>query len=435
MLKVSGSTTVMFVRRCCSKHSAMLQQRHTVPVLTRTRTRSGIFCNNRNIKYEYGRDNTRVISFSSSSSPPSPPSSSKSERSGEKTTAPTRKEPDRSASDTTQNKLYQLLDTSCTGTGQVIFLNSSYAGKILLGSLAVGDPYLAVLAFLGSTTSTLTAQTAQLNTTTTTNGLYSYNGCLVGCATAVFVAPQCSTLIMGLPVTLVGATASTFVTQILSQTMVQPQWTIAFNLVTLTMLLRVQPLLEATTKVDAATTSTAAAEVAGATATSFLDLLLAPLVGLSQIFVVESAWTGMGIVAALASYSPQLAGYAVTGSLTGSVIGYTIYGVAPTDIAAGLWGFNPALTALGVGVFFEPTQQSRLLAIGGAAATAAVFGTMQTVFGMAGSPCLTLPFCLTMSGCYLLGTSRKCASPNMPTVPGLILAQNPHSPEKNSIQQ
>jgi len=278
-----------------------------------------------------------------------------------------------------------------------------------------------------------------LNTATTANGLYSYNGCLVGCATAVFVAPHCSTMMMGLPVTLVGATASTFVTQALSQTMVQPQWTIAFNLVTLTLLLRLQPLLEVTSsattgnaEIDLTTSTTTAAE---ATTTSFSDLLLAPLTGLSQIFVVESVWTGMGIVAALASYSPQLAGYAVTGSLTGSVIGYTVYGGAPTEVAAGLWGFNSALTALGVGVFFVPTPQSRLLAIGGAAATAAVFGAMQTVFGMAGSPCLTLPFCATMSGCYLLGTPLKESAGNVPTVPGLFLAENPHSPEKNAIQE
>jgi urea transporter len=61
------------------------------------------------------------------------------------------------------------------------------------------------------------------------------------------------------------------------------------------------------------------------------------------------------------------------------------------------------------------------LSVGGAAATAVVFGAMQTVFGATGAPCLTLPFCLTASGCYLLAN----------VVPGLQLAANPYSPEKN----
>ena len=65
-----------------------------------------------------------------------------------------------------------------------------------------------------------------------------------------------------------------------------------------------------------------------------------------------------------------------------------------------------------------------LSAGGGTAATAAVFGAMQTAFGAHGAPCcLTLPSCVTMSACYLLQDN----------VPGLTLASSPLSPEKNTI--
>jgi urea transporter len=87
----------------------------------------------------------------------------------------------------------------------------------------------------------------------------------------------------------------------------------------------------------------------------------------------------------------------------------------------GLWGFNSALTSLGVGVFFVHSPQAIALSAGGAAATAAVFGAIDSVFGNFGSPCLTLPFCFTMAGCYLL----------QDTVAGLKIAKAPHSPEKN----
>jgi urea transporter len=72
----------------------------------------------------------------------------------------------------------------------VIFLNSTRSGTILLGSLAVGDPFVACMAAAGSLSSTLASR--QLTTTrqATADGLHSYNGCLVGCAAAVFVAPN-----------------------------------------------------------------------------------------------------------------------------------------------------------------------------------------------------------------------------------------------------
>ena len=227
-----------------------------------------------------------------------------------------------------------------------------------------------------------------------------------------------------------------------------PQWTFAFNFVTLTALLRVQPLLApsssavtSASSLDGASTAAAvlgtaaAADPSATTTTAVGTLLLSPLTGLSQIFVVESALTGAGIVAAIASYSPALAAHAVAGSVTGSLVGGLFLGssAAPSEIAAGLWGFNSALTSMGVGVFFVPTIQSTVLSIAGAAATAAVFGALQPVFGALGSPCLTLPFCLTMSACWALGSSSSTAA-SAQLVPGLVFASNPHSPEKNMVK-
>ena len=89
----------------------------------------------------------------------------------------------------------------------------------------------------------------------------------------------------------------------------------------------------------------------------------------------------------------------------------------------GLWGFNPALTALAISVFFVPAAPSYALATGGAAATAVLFGGAKVAMGGAfGVPALTLPFCAVAAGCHLLSHSN---------IPGLLLAASPHSPEKN----
>jgi urea transporter len=373
------------------------------------------------------------------------------------------------------------VNASFKGMGQVIFLNSTLSGKIILASLCLGgDPLTATLAVLGTVTSTGTAMTCRLNNDTIQAGLCSYNGCLVGCAASVFFfmgasssgcpPPSGSDILNATLFTVTGAAASTMVTASLSKAMPHnmPQWTYAFNLVTLTALLRIQPLqrqppvmaISAEVVVDpvvvnevTATTATAAAAATAAasssTSTSFLSTLAtAPLVGLSQIFVVESAWTGAGILTAIATYSPLLAGHALAGSATGCVLGSTVFdsGAAGADVAAGLWGFNPALTSMGIGVFFVHTREAVVLSLAGAAATACVYAALQPVFADAfGIPCLTLPFCITMSACYLLASPMPPPPPpsSTPTatstgntnalVPGLYLASNPHSPEKNAM--
>ena len=295
--------------------------------------------------------------------------------------------------------------------GQVIFLNSPVSGGVILGGLVLGNPYLAGMAALGTITSTATAHVSGLHIH---DGLWGYNGCLVGCAAAVF-GP--STILACTTSTLVGAIAAPFVGIALKEGMGSiPQWTFAFNFVALTSLLRTRPLLPPTVLegVDESTPTIAVVNHG----TSFL---LAPLNGISQIFVVESALTGGVIVGGIALYSPGLAAHAVMGSTVGMAVGMAI-GADPSEWSIGLWGFNSALTSMGVGVFFVHSAPVMALSAGGAAVTAAVFGAMKTIFGVYGAPCLTVPFCVTMSGCYVLRNN----------VAGLQLARNPHSPEKNT---
>ena len=97
-------------------------------------------------------------------------------------------------------------------------------------SLAVGDPSLAVLGAFGALSSSLAA--TQLTAAgaggglqyKNADGLLSYNGCLVGCASSVFFADSLTTAAF---VTFTGATAATLTTLTLSNSVFtqQPQWT------------------------------------------------------------------------------------------------------------------------------------------------------------------------------------------------------------------
>jgi urea transporter len=329
----------------------------------------------------------------------------------------------------TPTPVQALVDASTKGVGQVIFLNSKSSGQILLASLAIGDPFLAAMATVGTVTSTATAQCLSLSSKDALhNGLYSYNGCLVGCASSVFLASTFTTtsslLFATTALTVTGAVSATMVTAALNKVCPpMPQWTYAFNFVMLTALLRIQPFTASPTP-----SSSDLVDIATIPSISALDVVLSPLAGLSQIFVVESAWTGAGIIAAIASYSPGLATHALLGSTIGCMMGSLVYHAPMTDVAAGLWGYNAALTSLGVGVFFVPTWQCTALTATGAIATSAVFGAFQPAF--TSTPCLTLPFCITMSLCWLLGTP---STHKTILVPGLLLSSNPHSPEKNTL--
>lgn len=317
-----------------------------------------------------------------------------------------------SLSSSEEEESVSLGDISLRGAGQVIFMNSDLAGKIIFGSLLIGDPVVASMALLGTATSSVTAKLSGLNRDLTTAGQYSYNGCLMGCATAVFISPH--NLLNAVPITMLGASASTYMTVYFSKAL-QVQWTFVFNLASLTALLLLPP-----------SESLASSTIVSTSVASNLDLVLIPFTGLSQIFMVQSAYTGMGLLAALATFSPSLASRALLGSTVGSLTGLAM-GVDLSELATGVWGYNAALTSMGVAVCFLNTWQSKALGVAGAAATTVLFGALQSTMGDA--PYLNLSFCTVMTLCWWLGTPLNH---HRTLIQGLFLAPEPHSPELNN---
>ena len=127
-----------------------------------------------------------------------------------------------------------------------------------------------------------------------------------------------------------------------------PQWTLAFNAATLSALLYTRPFADS---------------VPGPPATidSNYELLNAvldtPFVGISQIFVVDNVVSGNVIALGLLVQQPSWAFHAVGGSSVGALTGLAM-GAPLDEVLHGLWGFNSALTALSVAVFYEPSPQT-----------------------------------------------------------------------------
>merc|ERR1712032_437496 len=132
--------------------------------------------------------------------------------------------------------------------------------------------------------------------------------------------------------------------------------------------------------------------------------------------------TGVLILIGIATYSVQAACTAFIGSAVGAFTA-TYVGGDQGRLCAGLWGFNPALTALAVSIFFVPVGYVYLpLVIGAAIASALLAVPVHEFLGYTiDSPALTLPFCLVTIACFLLGGRTR----------HLVRARTPHSPEVN----
>lgn len=302
-----------------------------------------------------------------------------------------------------------FLDESLRGIGQVVFCNDPRSGAVMLAALLYGDAWLGAMGALGTVSATAAARACRLDGGMISNGLAGYNGCLVGCAFSVFLGAAPWSPSTALATIAAAAVSAPLAAALKPACGSVPQWTLAFNFATLSVLAAVRPLA-------------GAAPADAAASIGALEWLCAPLVGVSQIFVVNDPIAGAALLGAIGLYSPLCAAHTLLGSSVGVATGLAL-GAPATEIGMGLWGFNPALTALAMSVFFVPSSQAVALGTGGAAVTAVAFGGAKAAMGGAfGVPALTLPFCAVASGCYLLHHG----------VPGLVLAAAPHSPEKNA---
>jgi urea transporter len=217
------------------------------------------------------------------------------------------------------------------------------------------------------------ARLASVDDDMVSNGLASYNGALVGCAFAVFLpgtwAPEIALA------SAVGGAFTPILAVALKNSLSMPQWTLAFNFTVLPPLLYHKPFSQPppadapaviaapcpttllTISAPRAHLCAGCARQAAEAAVTAVDWALSPLVGISQIFVVQNALSGALILGGIAVYSKEAAAHTLLGSSIGVATGVAM-GADPSAITAGLWGFNPALTSLAVSVFFTPSCAS-----------------------------------------------------------------------------
>lgn len=283
------------------------------------------------------------------------------------------------------------------GTGQVMFQNSAWTGLLFLigifwGAYEEGQGLVAWGALVGVVVSTITGYLAGFPKKDGSQGLWGFNGVLVGCAFPTFMG---STVWMWLALILCSA-LTTWVRTGFNNVMAP--WKVnsfTFPFVFCTWMF----LLAARAMHGMPTTHMATPELPAAFSSfegiRFGELIVYWLKGVAQVFLINSWVTGIFFLVGLFICSRWAALWAAVGSALALFIAI-VFKASGSDIMNGLYGFSPVLTAIALAtVFYKPNWRSAIWALLGIAVTVFIQAGMNVLMVPVGIATLTGPFCIT----------------------------------------
>lgn len=293
--------------------------------------------------------------------------------------------------------LFGYLKILLRGSGQVMFQGNAWTGLLFLlgifwGAYSSHTPAVAWGALLGLMVSTATGYILNLPDEDGREGLWGFNGILVGCAFPTFLG---NTIWMWLSLALCSA-LTVWMREGLNNVM-KPwkvnSFTFPFVVSTWLFLLAARAMhgLDAT---HLATPMLPEHLTTGGVL--YLDQAAEYwLRGVSQVFLIDSWVTGIFFLVGLLIASRWAALWAAIGSVL-AIITASVLSASGHSIAQGLYGFSAVLTAIALAtVFYRPCWRSALWALIGIIITVVAQAAMNVMFEPLGLATLTAPFCIT----------------------------------------
>lgn len=278
--------------------------------------------------------------------------------------------------------------TGLRSLGQVIFINNPLSGALVLLAFLLESPWMALMAVAGTAGANITSRGLAFARDLRHQGIYGFNGALVGCALAALGSVDTQPLLW-LGVVVLGGGLTTLMLEgwrwRFHDRGDPPALTLPFCLVTWVFLAVMSGLSIGTAEVTS----------------MGVDLGLHPLQVLSlgvvrsfgQVFLCSGLGSGGLVLLATALASPWAAGLGVLGAAIGTGSA-ALLGASSSSLAMGLWGYNSVLVAIAVGgIFHPPGRRSLAVAMAGAALTVPLMGLQGMV--LPSLPRLTLAFVLT----------------------------------------
>lgn len=292
--------------------------------------------------------------------------------------------------------LKELPRTTLRGIGQVMFQDNAWTGLLFLagifwGAYAEGMPAVAWGAVVGVVVSTITGYLLNLSDENGAQGLWGFNGVLVGCAFPTFMG---NTIWMWLALILAAA-MTTWVRTGLNNIMGKwgvSSFTFPFVMTTWFFLLAARqmngmpPTFEDKPEI--------AYSVASSLNMGFGDLVVYWLKGIAQVFLINDWVTGIFFLAALAVSSWRAALWAAIASAV-ALFTAIVYQAPGASIANGLYGFSAVLTGIALGATFcNFSWKSAIWSLLGIIATVFIQAGMNSFMAPFGIATLTGPFCI-----------------------------------------
>ncbi|MEB3262721.1 MAG: urea transporter [Cyanobacteriota bacterium] len=277
------------------------------------------------------------------------------------------------------------------GLAQVIFINNPLSGLVLLLAFLAQSPWTALLALLGISAAHATARQLDLQPGLRREGIYGFNGALVGCAVAAIAHLEHPLAVVAWGgLVLLGGALSTLVLEGLRRSLHPalglPPLTLPFCLISW--------ILLAVGSFGPGSALALAEPVAPPVLDGAWQALAQGLPrSLGQVFLCSKLGSGLLVLLSVALASPLAAGLALLGALVGMGTGLLL-GAPIEAIAQGLWGYNGVLVAIALGgIFYAPSLGSLAVALGGAA-LATLLQSAWSVSALQGWPSFTLAFVL-----------------------------------------
>ena len=290
----------------------------------------------------------------------------------------------------------EYIRTMLRGSGQVMFQGSAWTGLLFLcgifwGAYQEGQPAVAWGAVVGLVASTLAGYIVRLPAADGDEGLWGFNGILVGCAFPTFLS---NTPLMWLAL-IICAMLTTWVRTGFNNVMAP--WktnSFTFPFVFMTWLFFLAARMMQAMAPEHMATPELTTQFSTAIDLSLGSLVVYWLKGIAQVFLINSWVTGIFFLAALFVSSRWAALWAAIGSAVAVAV-TLLYQASGSDIANGLYGFSPVLTAIALGcTFYSPNWKTALWALTGIVATVFIQAGMNALMVPLGIPTFTAPFCL-----------------------------------------
>ena len=290
-----------------------------------------------------------------------------------------------------------LLRVILRGAGQVMFQNNAWTGLLFIvgifwGACHAGTYAVGWGALLGLVVSTLTGYILGFPARDGEQGLWGFNGILVGCAFPTFVG---NTTWMWVALILFSM-MSTFVRAGFNNIMAK--WKVnsfTFPFVFSTWIFLAAARAMHALPPDYMSHPSLPADFASGLSLHFTDLILYWLRGIAQVFLIDSWITGIIFLLALLVSSRWAALWAAIGSAFALLISILL-GTSGHDVSQGLYSYSAVLTAIALAtVFYKPGFLSALWALFGIAMTVFIQAAMNIFLEPYGMAALTGPFCVT----------------------------------------